>query len=156
MKEIEKARIALKKQFEGLEDKKSILRAPEIRALFDGMREVEPEKRGEYGQAVNALKKEVQGWVDSAEAADSESEIEPIDVTAPWDVNTPTGNRPAFLPSELGSQHPVVGEINHICSIYERMGFIVEESREIDDDYHMFTSLNFRQTILPVTIMILL
>jgi phenylalanyl-tRNA synthetase alpha chain len=36
-----------------------------------------------------------------------------------------------------------MAEMNLICDIYQRMGFAVEESREIDDDYHMFESLNF-------------
>ena len=67
MEQIEEARQALRSKFERLDDKKTILKAPEIRALFDGIREVEPDKRGEYGKAVNALKQELQGWIDDAE-----------------------------------------------------------------------------------------
>lgn len=144
-KQIESARSALKKKFAALaaDDKKSILRATELRTLFDGIREVEPAKRGEYGQAVNKLKLEVQSWVDDADAASAESELAPIDVTAPWDVNVTAANRPRFLPAVQSSAHPLRKEINMVCDIYQRMGFVVEESREIDDDYHMFGSLNF-------------
>ncbi len=141
MKQIDDARVALKKIFDGLEDKRAILRATELKGLFDGIREIDPNKRGEYGKAVNALKQEVQGWVDTAE--EDASEILPIDITAPWDVNTPADKRPEFFNSEQGSIHPLMTEISEICRIYQRMGFVVEESREIDDDYHMFSSLNF-------------
>ena len=138
MKEIDIARRALKGAFEKLEDKKSILRAPEMKALFDGIREVAPDKRAEYGLAVNRLKQEVQAWIDEAQAVDEE--VPPIDITAPSDINA---SAPEFLASQLGSQHPLITEINYICDIYQRMGFVVEESREIDDDFHMFSSLNF-------------
>ena len=143
MKEIDEARGKLRKLFESLEDKKTILRSTELKALFDGIKEVAPEKRGEYGRAVNELKLEVQSWVDEALAAQAESKLEPIDVTAPWDINTAHTKRPRFLTADHGSLHPLVREMNTISDIYQRMGFVVEDSREIDDDYHMFTSLNF-------------
>src|SRR5690606_16712581 len=44
---------------------------------------------------------------------------------------------------EQGSQHPLTQEISRIKDIFYRMGFAAEQSREIDDDYHMFESLNF-------------
>lgn len=141
MEEIEQVREILKERFESLEDKKAILRAVELRALLDAIKEVEPDRRAEYGKAVNKLKLELQGWVDAVEAEDEE--IVPIDVSAPWGINTPNDKRPAFLPVEQGSTHPITQEISRICDIYQRMGFVVEESREIDDDYHMFESLNF-------------
>ena len=143
MKEIDEARGKLRKLFESLEDKKTILRSTELKALFDDIKEVAPEKRGEYGKAVNELKLAVQSWVDEALAAQAESKLEPIDVTAPWDVNSAHTKRPRFLTADHGSLHPLVREMNTISDIYQRMGFVVEDSREIDDDYHMFTSLNF-------------
>ncbi len=138
MKEIESARKALRDQFEGLEDKKSILRAPVLKALFDGIREVEPEKRGAYGKAINELKNEVQSWVD--DALDVDEEVMPLDITAPSDVNAPL---PTFIAGNTGTEHPLTTEIRNLCDIFQRMGFAIEESREIDDDFHMFSSLNF-------------
>jgi phenylalanyl-tRNA synthetase alpha chain len=135
MDEINKTRDILRSKFEKLDDKKQIMKSVELRALFDGIREVTPEERGAYGKAVNELK--LEGIVESAE------NIEPIDVTAPWGINTPSDKRPNFFSAEQGSQHPLTTEIEYICDIYQRMGFVVEESREIDDDLHMFESLNF-------------
>lgn len=141
MKQITEAREALKKEYEALEDKKDILKSVSLRALFDGIREIDPDKRAAYGQAVNELKLEVQSWLDEISA--SVEVTTPIDVTAPWDVNTPSDKRPEVLPARFGSIHPLTAEIERICDIYMRMGFVVERSREIDDDFHMFESLNF-------------
>jgi len=143
MDHIEEARKVLKNKFDELEDKASILRAPELKALFDGIREIAPEKRGEYGKAVNELKLEIQEWLSSQQSTINSQQVVSLDVTAPWDANTPVASRPQFLPSSFGSIHPLMAEINLICDIYQRMGFAVEESRELDDDYHMFESLNF-------------
>ncbi len=139
MKEIDAARSTLREMFEGLDDKRVILRSKELRALFDNIRDVEPDKRGDYGKEANALKLEVQRWVEDAEIA-IEGIVE-LDVTAPWDRNA--GSSIDFLPADRASQHPLTTEIQLICDIYQRMGFVIEESREIDDDYHMFESLNF-------------
>jgi phenylalanyl-tRNA synthetase alpha chain len=141
MDEINKTRDILRSKFEKLDDKKQILKSVELRALFDGIREVVPEERGAYGKAVNELKLEVHSWIESI--VESAENIEPIDVTAPWGINTPSDKRPNFFSAEQGSQHPLTTEIEYICDIYQRMGFVVEESREIDDDFHMFESLNF-------------
>ncbi len=143
MKDIEIARKKLKTEFDALDDKKAILRSTELRALFDGIREVEPRDRAAYGKAVNELKLEVHGWVDDALEGEAKQTVQPIDVTAPWGVNTPREKRPVFLSGSQGSAHPLVTEMRVISGIYQRMGFAVEPSREIDDDYHMFSSLNF-------------
>src|SRR5207245_11547702 len=65
------------------------------------------------------------------------------DITAPFDVNANSADRPQLLPSEQGSKHPLMAELETVLDIFYRMGFTAVESREIDDDYHMFTSLNF-------------
>lgn len=40
-------------------------------------------------------------------------------------------------------RHPLTKEMEVISDIFNRMGFVTEESREIDDQYHMFETLNF-------------
>ena len=56
------------------------------------------------------------------------------------DVNSP---RPELLPSDQGTIHPLMREIERISDIFNRMGYVTEESRELDDQLHMFESLNF-------------
>lgn len=141
MKQVDDTRDALRVEFDGLDDKRAIFRSSNLRALFDGIKEVEPDKRAEYGKAVNELKLEIQGWIDEQEEA--VEVVLPIDVTAPWDVNVGEDARPKLLPAEQGSVHPLMAELDIHVDIFSRMGYEFMESREIDDDYHMFTSLNF-------------
>src|SRR5689334_17908746 len=93
----------LTERFAGLENKAEILRAVELKALFDGIRSVPAEERSAYGQEVNQLRQELQALVDAA--SDEEVTLPPIDVTAPFDVNTPADKWPTLLPTENGSVH---------------------------------------------------
>ena len=138
MADISATRDLLFKRLETLEDKAAILRAPELKQLYGEIRNQSENERREFGAAVNALKEELQAKVsESTESADS---LPPIDVTAPFDVNA---SLPALLPSEQGTVHPLMREMQAILDIFYRMGFNVSESREIDDQYHMFETLNF-------------
>ena len=140
--EIRKAAELLKKKFESIDDKRSILRAPELSALYDRIKELPAgQVRAEFGQQVNRLKTELEQMVKNSRT--SEQKLTPIDVTAPFDTNIKPQNRPALLPSQNGSKHPLMTELELVLDIFGRMGFTAVESREIDDDYHMFTSLNF-------------
>ena len=139
------ARIAeeLKTRVGELADKKQVLRDPALKSLYDQIKILPPEQRGVFGQEVNQLKRELTEIVNSAQG--QSVDLPPLDVTAPWDVNS---SEPSFFPTEQGSIHPLMTEIRIATDIYQRMGFVVEESREIDDDYHMFTSLNFPEGII--------
>jgi phenylalanyl-tRNA synthetase alpha chain len=139
MEEIQKTRELLLEKLETLEEKRLILRAPELRALYGKIKDQPEDQRAAYGQAVNQLKIELEELV-SSNIKYQISNIQPIDVTAPFDVNAAL---PELLPTENGTIHPITAEIEKITDIFYRMGFEVSESREIDDEYHMFTSLNF-------------
>lgn len=123
-----------------LDDKSEILKALELKALYAEIPGLPVKNRAGFGKEINQLKAELEKLV--AEASDAEAVAKaPIDVTAPFDVNVK--QKPQLLPTELGSQHPLMSEIARVLDIYSRMGFKAVESRQIDDDYHMFTSLNF-------------
>lgn len=119
---------------------RAVLRSPELKSLFDELKTLPPERRKDFGQAINALRQELEKLLGSDEVVDLRR---PIDVTAPWDMNTKPEDRPAVLSSTQGSIHPMTQEIDKVIDIFARMGFAAVESRQIDDDYHMFTSLNF-------------
>lgn len=139
--EIIKAAKQLKEKFEKLDEKRAILRAPELLALYERIKTLPQDKRANFGKEVNALKTELESLV--AESHAPTKKIRPIDVTAPFDVNVMPEHPPGLLSSENGSQHPLTTELKNILDIFGRMGFTAIESREIDDDYHMFSSLNF-------------
>lgn len=136
--DIDKTRDLLLARFETLETKSDILKAPELKQLFGRITEIESSERASFGQAINALGTELREKV--AEQSDKREELPPIDVTAPFDINT---TRPELLPTDSGTIHPLTREISELSDIFGRMGFAIEESREIDDQYHMFESLNF-------------
>jgi phenylalanyl-tRNA synthetase alpha chain len=119
----------------------TVLRSPELRGLFDQLKTLPPEERAAFGQAVNSLRQELEALL--LRAQDHAEELPPIDVTAPFDVNVSADKRPKLLSSEQGSRHPLMTELKTILDIFYRMGFTAVESPEIDDDYHMFGSLNF-------------
>jgi len=119
----------------------SVLRSAELKSLFDQLKMLPAEQRSEFGQQVNQLRIALQEALDAT--AVTKDERGPIDVTAPWDRNIGAAQRPALFSATQGSAHPLMTEIDTILDIYYRMGFTAVESRQLDDDYHMFESLNF-------------
>lgn len=140
--EIAEAAKLLREKFNGLKDKRSILRDQTMLGLYRQIKEVSPDERADFGRQVNFLKNELEEMVRSSQAS-AEGEVKPLDVSAPFDINTPPENRPRLMTADNGSVHPLMAELRIILDIFYRMGFTAVESREIDDDYHMFTSLNF-------------
>lgn len=131
----------LKKRFAELEDKSSILKAVELKALYAEIPTLPQEERGNFGQQINQLKNELQQMVD--EHQEQAEALPPIDVTAPFDANTTPEKRPRTLRSAHGSRHPLTTEMDRVVDIFYRMGFNAVESRQLDDDWHMFSALNF-------------
>jgi len=107
-----------------------------IPALFEDFRNVPPEQRREVGQALNNLKNLAQDKVNALKEQIESSVQETrsdIDLTLPAD----------FQP--VGSRHPLSIVRNEIVQIFSRIGFVVAEGPEIEDDWHNFTALNFQQ-----------
>jgi phenylalanyl-tRNA synthetase alpha chain len=119
-----------------------ILKSLELKALFDELKTLPPAERPTFGKELNQLKQELER-VARETVSKQVSARAPIDVTAPFDINVPPDKRPRLLTAAQGSKHPLMRELEVVLDIFYRMGFTAVESREIDDDYHMFTSLNF-------------
>lgn len=131
----------LKARMQELERKADILKANELKALYAEIPTLSADQRSEFGKEINALRAELEQLVTvQNEAAEA---LPPIDVTAPFDINVDVDKRPKLLTSDRGSKHPLMIELESVLDIFYRMGFTAVESREIDDDWHMFTSLNF-------------
>lgn len=119
---------------------RDVLRAPELRDLYGVIGTLPPEERGPFGQKVNSIKVSVEEAISKRQEVLDSAEVEPIDITAPWLENE---QLPNLLPTENGTQHPLTKELEVVVDIFTRMGFRAFESRQIDDDYHMFGALNF-------------
>ena len=106
----------------------------ELNKVFDEFRTVPNEQKKELGQKINALKQTVQAKFESLQQNLSESDDDTftnVDLTLP--------NKPI----QLGSHHPLSIVRNEIIDIFSRIGFTVEEGPEVEDDWHVFSALNF-------------
>lgn len=94
-------------------------------------------KRKEFGQELNQKKQELLSQIQAATAAAELVDISPIDLSAPA---APNQSLPEI---KRGTKHPLMVELDRVIEIYQRMGFEVIESQQLDDEFHMFESLNF-------------
>lgn len=127
------------------ENPSEVLKAPELKELYRQIVTLPQAERAEFGRKINQLKQELTKLVADYETAKLNASVEPLDVTASFDSSAmgKIKPRPQALPVEQGTLHPLTDELKSVVDIFMRMGFECNEARQIDDDYHMFTSLNF-------------
>lgn len=119
---------------------REILKSPELRELYARIATIDPSERADFGKRINAIKVALEEAVAERESTLLDGDIEPIDVTAPFDINA---SQLVLLPVQNGTRHPLKAELERVVDIFTRMGFEAIESRQIDDDFHMFGALNF-------------
>ena len=112
----------------------------EVNVRASKIREMPVEERAEFGRKINAEREAILAKISEAERKALDMEAEPIDVTAWSGINE---DLPKYYPTEIGSKHPLMTELDRVVDIYQMMGFDVVESRQLDDEFHMFDSLNF-------------
>lgn len=139
---IKAAADTLRQRLPSLENANDVLKAPELKSLYQQIPKAPPERRPELGKQINELRQELESLATAAvdgAGADTVS----IDPTAPFDVNIAAAARPALLPLPQGSGHPLIEELEYALAIFRSMGFETHEARQLDDDYNMFGALNF-------------
>jgi len=140
MQNIEDVRKDLLARVAASDAPRELLKVPELKQLYGVITTLPIEERGAYGKDINNLKLELESAIALRESELEDATVESLDVTAPWDFNTgPLG----LLPTDYGTQHPLTCELENVVDIFIRMGFEAIESRQIDDDEHMFGTLNF-------------
>ena len=105
----------------------------EISELFNQFREVPNEQKREIGQLLNHLRDTAQNRLNELKATleAQRQEADKLDLTRTAE------------PITLGTRHPLSLVKNEIIEIFSRIGFTVAEGPEIEDDWHVFESLNF-------------
>ncbi len=100
--------------------------------LFAVFKTVPNEQKKDFGQALNQLKQAAQSKLDECKDAfeNNEEYGESIDLSRPVSLDN------------LGSRHPISLARNEIVDIFKRIGFVVSEGLEMEDDWHNFTALN--------------
>jgi phenylalanyl-tRNA synthetase alpha chain len=122
------------------DDPRAILRSPQLKQLYQDLAKLPAAEKPAAGQAINALKQQLETAIATIEADRLNAAVQPLDITAPMAPGEPL---PDFFTADQGSAHPLMVEMDLVAEIYRNMGFEVVESRQLDDDFHMFTSLNF-------------
>lgn len=140
MDKVNETRIKLLEEIKNSQTPRSVLRSKDLRGLYAEIPKLEATERAQFGQQINQLKSELEQKIQEKESELLSANLDPIDVTAPMDVNA---DFPKLISSENGSIHPLMREIERISDIFYRMGYHTEESREIDNQFYMFESLNF-------------
>lgn len=104
-----------------------------ISALFDDFKNVPNEEKREIGQLLNALKNRAQDKINELKEtlAASAQSADKADLTRTAD------------PVKLGTRHPLTLVKQEIADIFSRIGFSIAEGPEIEDDWHVFSALNF-------------
>lgn len=107
----------------------------EISALMNDFRNVPAEQKREIGKCLNELKEAAQNKINAIKEGfeNTQSVDQEIDLT-----------RTAY-PIELGTRHPLSIVKKEICDIFGRLGFSIAEGPEVEDDWHVFSSLNFAE-----------
>ena len=106
-----------------------------ITELFADFKLVPNEQKKEVGLLLNELKTKAFEKINTLKASleSSASEEKEIDLSLP------------AYPDQLGSRHPISIVKNEIIDIFARLGFTISEGPEIEDDWHVFSSLNFAE-----------
>lgn len=104
-----------------------------VSALFADFRNVPAEEKKTVGAAINELKEfataKINGMREALESKDGDDACLDLTRTAP-DIR-------------LGTRHPLSLVREEIVEIFRRLGFTIAEGPEIEDDWHVFSSLNF-------------
>ncbi len=105
----------------------------DITALMNDFRNVPAEQKREIGQKLNVLKTAAQDKINELkEAAEVQKNAgSSVDLT-----RTP-------YPISLGKRHPLTIVKNEIVDIFSRLGFTLAEGPEVEDDWHVYSSMNF-------------
>ena len=103
--------------------------------LMADFRNVPAEQKREMGQKINALKTALQDKLNDLRQslATKEDSHDDLDLT-----RTP-------YPIQLGTRHPLSIVKNEIIDIFSRLGFSMADGPEVEDDWHVFSSMNFAE-----------
>lgn len=132
LQEVENMKAANAEELEALRIK-YLSKKGEISALMNDFRNVAADQKREVGKYLNELKETTQSKIN--ELKESFENVQ----TANDDIDL---TRTAY-PIELGTRHPLSLVKKEICDIFGRLGFSIAEGPEIEDDWHVFTALNF-------------
>lgn len=106
-----------------------------ISDLFKEFRELEPDLKREVGAHLNLLKKTVTETIDNLKENIEKSSGNQKKVNIDLSLQEPSFN--------FGTRHPISLVKRELLEIFKKIGFSIYEGPEIEDDWHVFSALNF-------------
>lgn len=106
-----------------------------INSLMNEFRDVSADQKKEVGQQLNILKTRVQNRINELKKGLEHSKEQ----TENFDLSRTS------YPLSLGSRHPLSIVKEEISDIFKKLGFSIADGPEIEDDWHVFSSLNFAE-----------
>ena len=104
-----------------------------ITALMADFRNVPAEQKKEVGIHINALKTKATDKINALRDA--------LGTTAQSQQTVDISRTPYPIP--LGTRHPLSLVRQEIIDIFSRLGFSLADGPEVEDDWHVFSSMNF-------------
>ncbi len=104
-----------------------------VSGLFEDFRKVSPEEKREIGKSLNILKNKLASIIENERNRLSKNQVK----DTKFDLSLPGYS------IQPGSRHPISLVRKEILDIFSRLGFSVSEGPEIEDDWHVFSALNF-------------
>jgi phenylalanyl-tRNA synthetase alpha chain len=112
-------------------------RSGELTEIMRGMRNVPNEERPAMGQLINQIKRDVEERIEYLKLAAMRAQLERSLNEARLDVTLPGMRLPR------GRIHPITQTLERMLDIFVSMGFEIEMTQDIEDDFHNFQALNF-------------
>lgn len=106
-----------------------------IKELFEEFKTVSPEEKRTLGKVLNELKQLAEAKFQEAQSQFAHTAK--VHKRAEEDLTLPGEG------FQLGSRHPLSLVRKEIVEIFKKLGFVVAEGPEIEDDWHNFSALNF-------------
>ena len=106
----------------------------EITQLFEDFKTFTAEQKREIGKDLNELKTKTLEKINEFKELFSNTQE---NTSSAFDMTMPANNAP------IGSRHPISIMKNKIIEIFKRLGYTIAEGPEIEDDWHVFSALNF-------------
>lgn len=104
--------------------------------LLKNLKDMPGDQKKTYGQAVNALKQEVEAQLSQKNAALLQEKIDQ------QLKNTPVVDLTIPSPNLTGSLHPITVTQEKLVNLFKGMGFIIETAHEIETEYNNFEAVN--------------
>ena len=134
LQEVENIKAANAEELEALRIK-YLSKKGEISMLMNDFRNVPAEQKREVGKFINELKETAQNKINELKESFENTQT----------INNDIDLTRSAYPLELGTRHPLSLVKKEICDIFGRLGFSIAEGPEIEDDWYVFSSLNFAE-----------